>query len=121
MKMKIYKDVQSYIGAFPKDVQTNLKLLRQTIKKLAPKAVEGISYGMPAYKLEGKPLVYFAAYEHHIGFYPTGAGVSPFKKDLVKYKTSKGAIQFPVDKKVPIALVTKIVKFRLKQVSEKIK
>lgn len=118
--MKTYKDVDSYIDAFPKEVQVSLKLLRQTIKKLAPKAEEGISYGMPGYKLGG-PLVYFAAFKSHIGFYPTPTGVKAFQKELSKYKTSKGAVQFPLGEKVPIALVTKIVKFRLKQNAEKVK
>lgn len=118
MKMKTYKDVDSYIVAFPKEVQANLKLLRQTIKKLAPKAEEGISYGMPGYKLGG-PLVYFAAFKEHIGFYPTPTGVKAFEKDLSKYKTSKGAVQFPLTEKIPLALVTKIIKFRIKQNSEK--
>lgn len=120
MKMKVYKDVGSYIEKFPKEVQANLRLLRQTIKKLAPKAEEGISYGMPAYKLGG-PLVYFAAFKNHIGFYPTPTGVKAFQKELSKYKTSKGAVQFPLTEKVPLALVTKIVKFRLKHIAEKVK
>ncbi len=115
MKMKAYKSVAEYIKSYPKDVAEKLKTLQSLVKKIAPKAEEGISYGMPAYKANGKPLVYFAAYEKHIGFYPTGAGIAPFKKDLTKYKTSKGAIQFPIDGKIPTALATRIIKYRLKQ------
>ena len=87
--------------------------MRATIKKAAPKAEEVISYGMPAYRLDGV-LVYFAGYGKHIGFYPTGRGVAAFQQELTKYKTSKGAIQFPLDKPLPLALITKIVRFRVK-------
>lgn len=114
MMMKSYKTVDEYIASYPKHVQKNLKMIRKEVKKIAPKSDEMIRYGMPAYKLNG-PLVYFAAYEKHIGFYPTPSGIKEFKKELSKYKTSKGAVQFPIDQKIPIQLIKKIVKFRVKQ------
>ncbi len=111
---KIHKRVDDYIADFPSEVQKTLRTIRATVRKAAPKAEESISYGMPAYKLDG-PLVYFAAYKNHIGFYPTSSGVREFKSHLSKYKTSKGAIQFPIDQPAPIGLITKIVKCRVKE------
>ncbi len=110
--------VDIYIEGFPKATQALLKQLRATIKKAAPNAEELISYQMPAYKYNG-PLVYFAAYKNHIGFYPTPSGIEAFKKELLVYKGSKGAVQFPLDGKLPLDLITKIVKYRLKQNLEK--
>ncbi len=112
--------VDEYIGAFPKEVQPLLNQLRQTIKKAAPNAEEVISYAMPAYKLNGV-LVYFAGYKNHIGFYATPTGHKAFKKELSKYKEGKGSVQFPIDKPLPVSLITKIVKFRVKQNTEKLK
>jgi len=114
MKKNIATDVDSYISEYPPTVQKMLKQLRAAIRKAAPKAEESISYMMPAYKLQG-PLVYFGAYDKHIGFYPTGTGVAAFQKEIASYKSSKGAIQFPLDQPLPIALVEKIVKYRVKQ------
>ena len=114
MKKIIATDVDSYISGYPPKVQKMLKQLRAAIKKAAPEAEESISYMMPAYKLNG-PLVYFGAYEKHIGFYPTGTGVAAFQKEIASYKTSKGAIQFPLDQPLPLALVEKIVKFKVKE------
>ena len=108
--------VDEYIKGYPKEVGANLRALRALVHKEAPKALEGIRYGMPAYKLNGKPLVYFAGYTGHIGFYPTPSGVLEFKKELVKYKTSKGAVQLPLDKPIPTALLRKIIKFRAKEI-----
>jgi len=88
--------------------------MRQTIHQAAPEAVETISYQMPAFKLNGV-LVYFAAMKNHIGFYPTSSGVAAFKKELSPYKTSKGAVQFPLKSPIPYDLVTKIVKFRVQE------
>lgn len=101
-----------YISTFPKDTQKILKELRATIKAAAPKAEEKISYQMPAFALNGN-LVWFAAYENHIGFYPTPSGIQAFKKELSIYKGAKGSVQFPMDKPLPLKLVTKIVKFRV--------
>jgi len=113
------ENVDAYIARFAPTTQKLLKQLRATIKKAAPLAEEVISYGMPAYKYHGI-LVYFAGYEHHIGFYPTASGIENFKKEIAGFKHSKGAIQFPPDKPLPLSLVTAIVKFRAKLNLEKI-
>lgn len=110
-----------YISRFPKNVQLILEEVRTTIQKAAPEAKETISYAMPAFTLEGKPLVYFAGYKTHIGFYATPTGHAAFEKQLSKYKQGKGSVQFPLDEPLPLALITKIVKFRLKEVKEKLK
>ena len=117
--MEKFKSVDEYIKAFPKDVQELLRKVRITICEKAPEAVESISYGMPAYKLNGKPLVYFAGYKNHIGFYATPSGHTEFKAELSKYKQGKGSVQFPLDKPVPIALIGKIVKFKVGNVLAK--
>ncbi len=112
--MKIIKatNVDEYIKAFPKETQTILKQVRQTITKAAPAADESVSYAMPAYKLNGKPLIYFAGYENHIGLYATPSGHKAFEKELAKYKQGKGSVQFPLNEPMPLDLITKIVKFR---------
>jgi uncharacterized protein YdhG (YjbR/CyaY superfamily) len=107
--------VDEYIASFPPSTQKLLKQIRSTIKKAAPDAIESISYGMPAYKINGKPLVYFAGYEKHIGFYATPSGHKAFAKELSKYKQGKGSVQFPINEKLPLALIEKIVQFRLKE------
>ncbi len=111
-------NIDEYIAAFPKDVQKTLQQLRITIQKAAPKAEEVISYQMPAFKQNGV-LVYFAAYKNHIGFYPTASGIRVFKDEISGYKNSKGAVQFPIDKPLPIQLISKMVKFRVKENLEK--
>jgi len=113
MQRTAIKDVDAYIALFPQKIQRLLKQLRKTIKSAAPDAEELISYQMPAYKYLGRPLVYFAGYENHIGFYATPSANIIFKKELALYKTGKGSIQLPVDKPLPPALITKIVKYRL--------
>ena len=105
-------NVDEYIAMFPNDIQEILKNLRKTIKKAAPDAEEVISYRMPAYKYHGI-LVYFAAYKNHIGFYPTSSGIETFKKELSAFKGSKGTVQFPIDKTLPLELISKIVEFRV--------
>ena len=114
MKKSITTDVDSYIAAYPTKVQKMLKQLRVAIIKAAPEAEESISYMMPAYKLHG-PLVYFGGYEKHIGFYPTGSGIAPFEREISSYKHSKGAVQFPLDQALPLDLIEKMVKFRIKE------
>jgi uncharacterized protein YdhG (YjbR/CyaY superfamily) len=114
-----YTTVDGYIAAFPKETQALLQQLRKTIKAAAPKAEEIISYGMPGYKYHGM-LVYFAGYKNHIGFYGTPTAHESFKKALAIYKSGKGSVQFPLDKPLPLALVTKIVKFRVKANEEKL-
>ena len=121
--MKKPTNIDEYISGFPKETQKILEQLRATIKKTAPNAEEVISYAIPAFKLNGM-LVWFAAYSNHIGFYPRGSGVEAFKKELSIYKSAKGSVQFPLDKALPWALITKIVKFRvaenlLKTIKEK--
>jgi uncharacterized protein YdhG (YjbR/CyaY superfamily) len=110
-----FKNVDDYIKTFPGETQEILKKLRVIIKKEAPEAEEGISYGMPGYKYKGKPLVYFAGYEKHIGFYATPTGHSEFSKELSKYKQGKGSVQFPLDKPIPFDLIARITKFRVKE------
>jgi len=112
------KNIDEYIATFPAGTRTLLEVLRATVKSAAPDAVEAISYQMPAFKLFGM-LVYFAAYQHHIGFYPGASGVVAFAEDLKGYKTSKGTVQFPLDKALPIDLITKIVQFRVTENTQK--
>ncbi|MBI2731155.1 MAG: DUF1801 domain-containing protein [Sphingobacteriales bacterium] len=107
--------VDEYINAAPEVAQSYLKQMRKLIKASAPKADESVSYGMAAYKYLGKPLVYFAGYEQHIGFYATPTGHEAFKKDLSVYNTGKGSVQFPLNEKLPVKLIERIVKFRLKE------
>ena len=113
-------NVDEYIATFPEATQQLLRKLRKAIREAAPQAEEFISYQMPAYKQNGM-LVYFAGYANHIGFYPTSSGIRFFKKELAGYKTSKGAVQFPIDKSIPLSLVKKMVKFRVKENLEKAK
>ena len=110
-----FKTIDEYIKTFPKDVQSILEKMRQTIRKSAPDAVETISYQIPTFKLNGKGLVFFAAFKNHIGFYPVHAGEVGFKKELAKYKQGKGSVQFPLDKPIPYELVSKITRFRMKE------
>ncbi|MGN6164426.1 MAG: iron chaperone [Flavisolibacter sp.] len=105
-------DTNQYIATFPKETQQLLQQVRTTVIKAAPKAEEVISYGMPGFKLNGM-LVWFAGYKNHIGFYPKASGIEAFKKELSVYKHAKGSVQFPLDKPLPLALITKIVKFRV--------
>jgi uncharacterized protein YdhG (YjbR/CyaY superfamily) len=114
-------DVDAYISGFPKKTQQLLKQVRTAIKEAAPKSEELISYAMPGYKLNGRPLVYFAGYEHHIGFYPTPTGIEPFKKELSIYKSAKGSVQFPIDKPMPLTLIKKMVKYKVAENLEKVK
>lgn len=117
-KSEVPKDVDAYIAAQPEEVRPLLEKLRQTIKKAAPKAEESISYQMPGYKLNGA-LVYFGSWKNHIGFYPVSSGISKLKKELSPYKVSKGTVQFPLDKPLPVKLISDIVKFRVKENMEK--
>ncbi len=111
-------EVDNYIAGFPSLTQSLLEELRQTIKNSAPAAVEVISYKMPAYKLNGI-LLYFAAYSKHIGFYPTGSAITRFKENLSRYKYAKGSVQFPLDKPLPLELISKMVEFRVNENMEK--
>lgn len=113
--MKKVSNFKDYASFYNKDTVKKLKSIKKTIKEIAPKSIESISYGIPAFKLNGIPLVYFAAYEKHIGFYPRPSGIKKFTKELSRYKTSKGAIQFPLNEDLPLNLIGKIVRFRVKE------
>jgi len=108
-----------YIASFPDDIQLILNKVRATIRQAAPDAEESIGYGMPAYKLKGRPLVYFAGYKGHIGFYATPSGHTEFAKELSKYKQGKGSVQFPLDQPMPYDLIAQIVEFRVVENLEK--
>ena len=118
MDKKSINSIDEYIAQFPEDVQKKLKELRAVIKAVAPDAVEKISYQMPAFALKGN-LVYFAAFKNHIGFYPAPKGIQAFEKELSVYEGSKGAVRFPIDKSLPLELISKIVKFRVAENLEK--
>ena len=107
-------DFRSYAAGFPRPIQQRLKLMRRTVQRAAPRATEKISYGIPASTLNGM-LVWFAAFKNHIGFYPGAGAISVFKKELSAYKSAKGSVQFPHDARLPLPLITRIVKFRVKQ------
>ena len=109
-----YSSVDEYISAQPENIRSLLELIRATIKESAPQAKEVISYGMPAYKQHGV-LVYFAANKQHVGFYPTASPIVIFAHELTPYKTSQGAIQFPLKTGIPVDLVRKIVEFRVNE------
>jgi len=115
---KRYRSIDEYIKSFPGDIQSKLKELRALVRQSAPEAQEKISYQMPTFYLNGN-LVHFAAYARHIGFYPTPNGIESFKKELSKYKSSKGAVQFPLAAPLPTKLIERIVKFRVKENSHK--
>lgn len=110
----IPQTIDEYIAGFSPEIQEKLETIRATIRKAAPKAEEAISYMMPTFKLHGN-VVHFAAFKNHIGFYPGASGIAAFEEELAGYETSKGTVQFPLDKRVPLTLITKIVKFRVQQ------
>lgn len=114
------KTIDEYIAGFPSETQQILEQVRQTIKKAAPDAEEKISYAIPTFTLNGN-LVHFAAFKNHIGFYAMPTGNEAFQEELATYKSGKGSIQFPIDKPMPLDLITKIVNFRVKENLEKIK
>lgn len=111
-------DVENYINGFSGEAKTRMMKIRDTIKKLAPDAVEQMAYGMPGYKLNKKPLVYFGGFKEHIGFYATPSGHKEFEKELADYKQGKGSVQFPLSKPLPIGLIERIVNFRVKENNE---
>ncbi|MDA4111738.1 MAG: DUF1801 domain-containing protein [Thaumarchaeota archaeon] len=114
---KKHETMDQYIETFPKDIRIILEKMRITIRKAAPEAEEAISYQIPAFKLDGKILVYFAAFKDHIGVYPPTPKV--FKKETSQYEGPKGNLKFPLDKPIPLDLVKRIVKFRAKEILEK--
>ena len=112
-KQTLPRNIDEYIAGFPSDVQDRLQKIRRTIKKAAPDAEEAIKYRMPTFTLNGN-LVHFAAYKNHIGFYPAPVGIEAFKKELSAYEGAKGSVRFPLDQPVPLGLIGRIVKFRVK-------
>jgi uncharacterized protein YdhG (YjbR/CyaY superfamily) len=104
--------IDAYIRSFPRDVQRKLEAIRNIVSRLAPEAQEKISYQMPTFSLNGN-LVHFAAFENHIGFYPTPSGIEAFQDELAKYKMVKGSVQFPLDKPLPADLIKRIVEYRI--------
>jgi uncharacterized protein YdhG (YjbR/CyaY superfamily) len=111
-KMTGFNSIDEYIATFPEEIQKILLEVRAVIKAAAPDAEEKISYQMPTFFLEGN-LVHFAAFKHHIGFYPAPTGVEAFAQELSQYKGAKGSVQFPIDQPLPLDLITKIVKYRV--------
>ena len=120
MQRARFNTIDEYIGAFPTNIQDVLQELRQTIRKAAPEAEETISYQIPTFRLNGN-LVHFGAFKNHIGFFPTSSGIRAFKKELSRYEVSKGTVRFPMDKPLPLSLVSRIVKFRVKENLERSK
>jgi len=115
-----FNTIDEYIGTFPKGIQEVLQELRRAVRKAAPEAEEAISYQIPTFKLNGN-LVHFAAFKNHIGFFPTSSGIRAFRKELSRYELSKGTVRFPMDKPLPLSLVSRIVKFRVKENLAKVK
>ena len=114
----IHETIDEYIADFPPDVQAILKKLRATIRKAAPDAEEAMKYRLPTFVLNGN-LVHFGAFKKHIGFYATPTGNEKFRKELSAYEGAKGSVQFPLDKPIPYDLVSRMVKFRVKENLEK--
>jgi uncharacterized protein YdhG (YjbR/CyaY superfamily) len=112
MKSKI-NSIDEYIDTFPEDVQPILKQVRRTIKAAAPQAGEKISYGIPTFTLNGKYLIYFAGWKHHISIYPIPVGDDAFNQEVAPYIAGKGTLKFTIDKPVPLKLITKIVKLKV--------
>ena len=120
IKAKQPGNIDGYIAGFPEQIRKKLEDMRAIVKKAAPGAVETINYGVPTLILSGN-LVHFGGFKNHIGFYPAPSGIEAFKKELSVYEGAKGSVKFPVDKPLPAALITKIVKFRVRENLEKAK
>lgn len=121
MQSKNYQNFNEYLEDFPKEIAEILKKIYNTIAATAEDAVPCIAYNMPAFKLHKKPLVYFAAFKNHIGFYALPSGNVAFQKELLKYKTGKGSIQFPLDSEIPYDLIKQITEFRIYEVNDAVK
>jgi uncharacterized protein YdhG (YjbR/CyaY superfamily) len=117
-RQKLTTTIDDYIAEFPRDVQPLLEKVRAAIRKAAPDATEAISYGMPTFKLHGN-MIHFAGYNQHIGLYPGSRPIEEFKDELTKYKTSKGTVQLPLDKPIPVGLIGRITKSCVKRNLEK--
>ncbi len=112
-------NIDGYIAGFPEHTQHLLQQIRATIKQSAPDAEEMISYAIPTFKLKGRPLIYFAGYKNHVAVYPVPRENEAFQKELSAYKGGKGTVQFPLGKPLPLKLITKILKFRMKEFNNK--
>ena len=112
--MTRFKSVEQYFSTLSEPAKTKMEQMRETIKKAAPEAEEVISYNIPAFRSNGM-LVWYAAFAHHIGLYPRVSGIEAFKKELAGYKSAKGSVQFPMDQPLPVGLIRKIVKYRVKE------
>ncbi|MEZ6107749.1 MAG: DUF1801 domain-containing protein [Pirellulaceae bacterium] len=111
--------IDDYIAGFPEDVRVILERIRRIVKEAAPEAEEGIRYRIPTFVLGGN-LVHFAAFAHHVGFYPTPSGIGRFKEELAIYHSAKGSVQFPLDSRMPYGLIKRIVKFRVRENRDKL-
>lgn len=120
MKSTVAANIDEYIARFPKEIQQLLEEVRATVHKAAPAAKEAIKYAIPTFTLNGN-LVHFAAFKNHIGFYPTPSGIDAFKKELSVYQSAKGSVQFPIDKRLPLTLIGRMVKFRVQKNRETVK
>lgn len=117
--MKSYPDIDTYIADFPPEIGERLTEIRKAVKETAVEAQEVISYGMPAFKYKNRILIYFAAFKNHIGFYALPSGKDAFLHKLESYKTSKGTIQFPHNRPIPLDLIQEIVRYRMKEIESK--
>lgn len=115
MQKIVPADFRDYAMQFPPSARSALREMRAAIKEAAPKATERISYNLPAFALDGKVLVWFAAFKSHIGFYPGAAAIAAFASDLSAFKTAKGSVQFPLDGTLPLPLVRRMVKFKMRE------
>lgn len=116
-KMIKAANFEEYVAHFPFEVQEKLRILRKLVKETAPNATEGISYGMPSFKLNGKPLVYFAAQKNHFGFYATPSAHKAFEEQLSSYKKGKGSVQFPFSEELPLELIKRMVSYKVQELS----
>ena len=116
---KLSMTIDEYISTFPADIRAILEKVRQAVQKAAPEAAEAISYGIPTFNLNGKHLVFFAGWKHHISLYPTPAGDEAFQQELSRYRRVKSTVQFPLDKPIPYDLVEQIVTFLMMENPEK--
>ena len=121
MDRRTAADIDEYISWFPDDVRKILTKIRATIKGAAPKAVESISYQIPTFKVDGKVLIYFAAFKDHVSIYPVPREATEFAKELADYKGGKGTLQFPLGKAVSYDLISRIVRFRIEEIESSAK
>ncbi len=114
-----FKSVDEYLATLPKEVQVTLRRVREAIRKAVPAAEELISYQIPAYKLNGRPVIYFAGWKQHYSLYPaTGHVVAALEDELAPYEVAKGTIRFPLSEPVPVRLIARIAKLRAREAAE---